>query len=254
MADGSGENLFLVRDGVAGHAAASTPRSSRASRGPASSTLAGDEGIPVRRARGRPGRALHAPTRSSSPAPPPRSARSTRSTTTRSARPAPITRRLQDRFFAATEGRDPRSAEWLDYVERRRRRPVAGCRVSERIAIYDTTLRDGMQREGLSLSVGEQLAVARAAGRLRRRLPRGRLPGQQPEVRRALPAARARGPGRHPAGRLRHDPPPRRRRRGGPGPARPGRELRPGRHDRRQDLGPPHREGHRASRARRTCG
>jgi 2-isopropylmalate synthase len=32
--------------------------------------------------------------------------------------------------------------------------------VSERVAIYDTTLRDGMQREGLSLSVGEQLAVA----------------------------------------------------------------------------------------------
>ncbi len=32
--------------------------------------------------------------------------------------------------------------------------------MSERVAIYDTTLRDGMQREGLSLSVGEQLAVA----------------------------------------------------------------------------------------------
>ena len=32
--------------------------------------------------------------------------------------------------------------------------------MSELVAIYDTTLRDGMQREGLSLSVGEQLAVA----------------------------------------------------------------------------------------------
>ena len=32
--------------------------------------------------------------------------------------------------------------------------------MSERVVIYDTTLRDGMQREGLSLSVGEQLAVA----------------------------------------------------------------------------------------------
>lgn len=32
--------------------------------------------------------------------------------------------------------------------------------MGERIVIYDTTLRDGMQREGLSLSVGEQLAVA----------------------------------------------------------------------------------------------
>ena len=37
--------------------------------------------------------------------------------------------------------------------------------MAERISIYDTTLRDGMQREGLSLSVGEQLAVAvRLAG------------------------------------------------------------------------------------------
>jgi 2-isopropylmalate synthase len=32
--------------------------------------------------------------------------------------------------------------------------------VAERVHIYDTTLRDGLQREGLSLAVGEQLAVA----------------------------------------------------------------------------------------------
>jgi branched-chain amino acid aminotransferase len=31
-------------------------------------------------------------------------------------KPGPITLRLQERFFAATLGRDPRSAEWLDYV------------------------------------------------------------------------------------------------------------------------------------------
>lgn len=37
--------------------------------------------------------------------------------------------------------------------------------MSERVHIYDTTLRDGLQREGLSLSVGEQLQVAvRIAG------------------------------------------------------------------------------------------
>ena len=30
--------------------------------------------------------------------------------------PGPVTRRLQERFFAATLGRDPRSATWLDYV------------------------------------------------------------------------------------------------------------------------------------------
>ena len=32
--------------------------------------------------------------------------------------------------------------------------------MSDRVLIYDTTLRDGMQREGLSLSVGEQLTLA----------------------------------------------------------------------------------------------
>ena len=32
--------------------------------------------------------------------------------------------------------------------------------MTDRVLIYDTTLRDGMQREGLSLSVGEQMAVA----------------------------------------------------------------------------------------------
>ena len=32
--------------------------------------------------------------------------------------------------------------------------------MAERVHIYDTTLRDGMQREGISLSVGEKLQVA----------------------------------------------------------------------------------------------
>ena len=57
-------------------------------------------------------------------------------------------------------GRDPRSAEWLDYVEAPPRRRPRRRRMPSCVAIYDTTLRDGMQREGLSLSVGEQLAVA----------------------------------------------------------------------------------------------
>jgi branched-chain amino acid aminotransferase len=32
--------------------------------------------------------------------------------------PGPITRQLQDRFFAVTEGKDPRSEQWLDFVTR----------------------------------------------------------------------------------------------------------------------------------------
>ena len=31
--------------------------------------------------------------------------------------PGPITRRMQERFFKVTAGKDPRSAEWLDYVD-----------------------------------------------------------------------------------------------------------------------------------------
>ena len=31
--------------------------------------------------------------------------------------PGPVTQRLQERFFRVTEGNDPRSADWLDYVE-----------------------------------------------------------------------------------------------------------------------------------------
>jgi branched-chain amino acid aminotransferase len=38
--------------------------------------------------------------------------------------PGPITRAIQERFFAATSGRDPRSAEWLDYVRPALRSPV----------------------------------------------------------------------------------------------------------------------------------
>ena len=30
--------------------------------------------------------------------------------------PGPITKRLQELFFACTEGRHPRSEQWLDYV------------------------------------------------------------------------------------------------------------------------------------------
>ena len=46
---------------------------------------------------------------------------------------------------------------------------------------------------------GRAARRGRAPGRVRRRVPGGRLPGQQPQVRRALRPARARGPGRRPA-------------------------------------------------------
>ncbi len=71
----------------------------------------------------------------------------------------PITAELQRVFEDALRGREPRYAEWLDIVD------VAGAgrRVDvtmTRIELYDTTLRDGMQGEGMSLSAGEKLRVA----------------------------------------------------------------------------------------------
>ena len=44
-----------------------------------------------------------------------------------------------------------------------------------RFHVYDTTLRDGAQQEGLNLSVADKLADRAAPGRARRRLHRGRL-------------------------------------------------------------------------------
>ncbi len=56
------------------------------------------------------------PTRRSCPAPPPRSCRSARSTTARSATPGPITRQIQETFFAAVRGEIDRYKDWNEHV------------------------------------------------------------------------------------------------------------------------------------------
>ena len=58
--------------------------------------------------------------------------------------------------------------------------------------IYDTTLRDGSQQEGISLTVDDKLPRRRAARPSRRRLHRGRLARRQSEGRGVLPAGRRR--------------------------------------------------------------
>ena len=74
-----------------------------------------------------------------------------------SGEPGPVTRELQRVFDDALHGRDPRYAEWLDVVEV----PSTNrSRAMTRIELYDTTLRDGMQGEGMSLSAQEKLRVA----------------------------------------------------------------------------------------------
>ena len=104
--------------------------------------------------------------------------------------------------------------------------------------VYDTTLRDGAQGEGMSFSVGDKLAVARLLDELGVGFIEGGWPGALPEghrvlrprPHRAVAAARA-------AGRLRRDPQGRRPGRHRPAGARaagrgdpgglPGRQVRP---------------------------
>ena len=66
----------------------------------------------------------------------------------------PVTAEIQAIFEDALHGRSARYAEWLDRV------PAAGLM---NIIVYDTTLRDGMQGEGMSLSVEEKVRVARSS-------------------------------------------------------------------------------------------
>ena len=51
----------------------------------------------------------------------------------------------------------------------------------EQVEIYDTTLRDGSQREGLSLTVEDKLRVARQLDELGVRYIEGGWPGANPK-------------------------------------------------------------------------
>ena len=112
------------------------------------------------------------------------------------------------------------------------------------VHLYDTTLRDGMQGEGMSLSADEKLRVAHALDGVGRAPDRGRVPELEPEGGGALRAARARDLRVRRHRGLRHDAPARRHRRPGPGPAAARRLLRARVHARRQDVGASSREGH----------
>ena len=114
VADGSGENLFLVRDGVL----ITPPVQASILEGITRAsiiTLAQDEGIPVLEREVARGELYMADevfiTGTAAEVCPVIEVDDHPLGT-----PGPITRRLQDRFFAATEGRDPRSADWLDHV------------------------------------------------------------------------------------------------------------------------------------------
>lgn len=113
VADGSGENLFLVRDGVL----ITPPVQASILEGITRASiisLAGDEGIPVlerevARAELYTADEVFITGTAAEVCP-------VNEVDDHPLGVGPITQRLQARFFAATEGRDPRSAGWLDYV------------------------------------------------------------------------------------------------------------------------------------------
>ena len=205
VCEGSGENIFVVRDGDDLHAAADRvdPRRHQ--------PQVGDPDRPRPRLRGR--RARHRPRRAV-----PRR-RDLHDRHGRRARARLRGRRPRDRRRQA--GRDhargadrpsttrctgatERYREWLD--------PVAGRRAKvASIQLYDATLRDGMQGEGMSLTRGREAARRPRARRARRPPHRGGLPGVEPQGARALRAARRRALRARADRRVRDDAPPRRR-------------------------------------------
>ena len=77
------------------------------------------------------------------------------------------------------------------------------------VEVFDTTLRDGLQVEGVSATVEDKLRIAEQLDLPRRALHRGRLAGRQPEGHRVLRPRRDRAAaGDEHARRLRLDPPP----------------------------------------------
>ena len=114
VSEGSGENIFIVKKGVAQHARPLVldPRGHHARHGHHARARDGAHGRTRAASRAT---SSGSPTRCSSPAPPPRSRRSARSTTARSAtgRSGPITKRIQERFFDVVRGSDTSHPEWL---------------------------------------------------------------------------------------------------------------------------------------------
>jgi isopropylmalate/homocitrate/citramalate synthase len=102
------------------------------------------------------------------------------------------------------------------------------------IIVYDTTLRDGMQGEGMSLSVEEKVRVAQILDELGVPMIEAGFPTSNPKELELFERRHL---------RVRDDAPARRRRRGGRRAARARGVLDAGLDDRRQDLGPASGEG-----------
>ncbi len=91
------------------------------------------------------------------------------------------------------------------------------------LRLYDTTLRDGTQREGLSLSVEDKVKIATALDRLGVSYIEGGWPGSNPKDAEFFRRIRTRSAGAREGGRVRQHPARQRPLRGGREPPRPGR-------------------------------
>ena len=121
-----------------------------------------------------------------------------------------------------------------------------------RVAIYDTTLRDGTQAEGISLSVDDKLAIAHRLDELGFDYVEGGWPGSNPKDEQFF-AAMAEQPLRaRPPDGVRQHAPPRRPGRGRRPAAAAARRRHADRRARGQELGLPRARGAADDRSRRT--
>ena len=118
--------------------------------------------------------------------------------------PGEVTRAIQSAFDDALHGRDQRYADWLDLAGGAFA-SVTGAR--GHVALYDTTLRDGMQGEGLSLSADEKVRVAHALDGLGVGLIEAGFPSSNPKEQAVFDLLAAETFETAEVGRLRHDPP-----------------------------------------------
>ena len=163
---------------------------------------------------------------------------------------APAEPLLRRRRRAATPCRPAGSTTWRPRRPRPRRR-----RMPERVRDlrHHPPRRDAAR--GPEPHRGRAARDRGAARRVRRGVPRGRLPGEQPEVRRAFPRCSSGRTWRHAARRVRHDAPPGHRRPSDdPAMRAPGRELRARSSRSSARRGTSTSTKVLGSRARRTCG
>ena len=121
-----------------------------------------------------------------------------------------------------------------------------------RIQIYDTTLRDGSQGEGVNFSLQDKLLITQRLDELGFDFVEGGYPLSNEKDAQFFQACSAAEAAARPRLRLRHDPPQRRPARPRPRHESAARFRRQNDHDRRQDLGFPRDRGARVSAWKKT--